>query len=240
MTKETINNQLSYYSHSIASQCYRGTKGFFALYDSFEDFSDNKSRDYDIDFASKNIALIFAGNGCQYSGMLRLLHESSELTSYLEDTISELQEISEMSLKDWLDIDSGSYSDTRIAQPALFIFQVSIVKYLLNSGINVQAVSGHSVGEIAAAYTSGALSLSEAYRLVVARSNAQAITHGKGTMLAVNITREEYRSLIVDLELSNLDIAAINAQDFLTIAGDAKELSILAEFCETQGIFNRF
>ncbi|WP_432773011.1 SDR family NAD(P)-dependent oxidoreductase [Francisella salimarina] len=240
LTKEIINNQSSYYSHSIASQCYRSTRGFFALYDSFEDFSDNKSRDYDIGFNSKNVALLFAGNGCQYSGMLRLLHESSELTSYLGDTISELQEITEMSLKDWLAIDSGSYSDTRIAQPALFIFQVSIVKYLLNSGINVQAVLGHSVGEIAAAYTSGILSLSEAYRLVVARSNAQAITHGKGTMLAVNITREKYRSLIVDLELSNLDIAAINAQDSLTIAGDAKELRVLAGFCETQGVFNRF
>lgn len=240
LTKETINNQLSYYRNSIASQCYRGTKGFFALYDSFKDFSDNKSRDYDIDFASKNIALLFAGNGCQYSGMLRLLHESSELTSYLENTVSEFQEISEMSLKDWLDIDSGSYSDTRIAQPALFIFQVSIVKYLLNSGVNVQAVSGHSVGEIAAAYTSGVLSLSEAYGLVVARSNAQAITRGKGAMLAVNITRDEYKSLIVDLELSNLDIAAINCQDSLTIAGDFKELNVLAEFCETQGIFHRF
>ena len=50
---------------------------------------------------------------------------------------------------------------------------------------------GHSAGEMAASYISGALSLEDAVRVTFHRSRLQYRTAGQGAMLAVGISREE-------------------------------------------------
>ena len=50
-------------------------------------------------------------------------------------------------------------ADTKIAQPLLFAVQAALSDSLVAMGIKPVAVFGHSVGEIAAAYAAGALSL---------------------------------------------------------------------------------
>src|SRR3954465_2353923 len=60
-----------------------------------------------------------------------------------------------------------------IAQPLLFAIQVGIVAVLRELGVEAAGHIGHSVGEIAAGWASGALSLDEAARVVVARSRHQ-------------------------------------------------------------------
>ncbi|KAH7827829.1 putative beta-ketoacyl synthase [Monocercomonoides exilis] len=63
-------------------------------------------------------------------------------------------------------------ADTCIAQPALFTIQVSLCRLLREWGIIPSAVVGHSIGEIAAAHISGALSLEDAVKLVCHRGLA--------------------------------------------------------------------
>jgi acyl transferase domain-containing protein len=48
---------------------------------------------------------------------------------------------------------------TENAQPLLFAMQAGIVQSLLAQGLRFDACYGHSVGEVAAAYAAGALSL---------------------------------------------------------------------------------
>ncbi|API87387.1 type I polyketide synthase [Francisella uliginis] len=234
-----VDNEDDYQKYALVSKANRGYKGFYTIYDNYEDFQKNKSQDYEVDFQARKVAFVFSGNGCQYSGMLKVLNDSDELSVYFKNVVDDLYLISQKSLEDWLIIDQGSYTDTTIAQPALFIFQTTVAKYFLDSGIRVNNVLGHSIGELAAAYVAGHISLSEAYQLVIARSQAQETTKGKGSMLAINTSVNDFEQLQRELSLQNLDIAAINTKDSLTIAGEYKDLDILREYCEKQQIFCR-
>ena len=92
-------------------------------------------------------------------------------------------------------------------------------------GVEPAAVLGHSAGEMAASYISGALSLEDAVRVTFHRSRLQHRTAGQGAMLAVGISREEATRL-VERHPRAISIAAVNGPNSVTLSGDA---AVLAE-----------
>ncbi|WP_407289351.1 acyltransferase domain-containing protein [Streptomyces sp. BP-8] len=67
---------------------------------------------------------------------------------------------------------------TEVAQPLLFAVQLGVVAVLRSQGVQPAMVLGHSVGEVAAAHTAGALTLAQAAEVLAVRSRAQAATAG--------------------------------------------------------------
>jgi acyl transferase domain-containing protein len=82
---------------------------------------------------------------------------------------------------------------------------VAITLLLKERGIEPKAVTGHSVGEIAAAWAAGALDLNNAIRVICARSQAQGLTRGTGRMAAVGMSAERAREMLAALG-SDLDV----------------------------------
>src|SRR5260370_32030447 len=78
--------------------------------------------------------------------------------------------------------DQSRFALTEVAQPALFALQVGLTRVLEQRGVRPIAVCGHSVGEVAAAWASGALTLEHAVRVIHERSTHQAATRGQGCM----------------------------------------------------------
>ncbi len=78
-------------------------------------------------------------------------------------------------------------------------------------GIKPAAVFGHSVGEIAAAYAAGALSLVDAVTIVAKRSLHQDMLAGQGTMAAVMLGEEAAQAFADAHGFSQICVAAINA-----------------------------
>src|SRR5947208_13457241 len=72
-----------------------------------------------------------------------------------------------------------------VVQPALWAVMVSLARLWQQRGVEPDVVIGHSQGEIAAAAVAGALSLSDAARVVSLRSKAIARIAGHGGMLSV-------------------------------------------------------
>lgn len=60
--------------------------------------------------------------------------------------------------------------ETEFAQPAIFALQVGLTALWKSWGIKPDAIVGHSAGEVAAAYASGALSIEQAVRVIYHRS----------------------------------------------------------------------
>ncbi|MGH8640704.1 MAG: type I polyketide synthase, partial [Burkholderiales bacterium] len=181
--------------------------------------------------APAHAAFIYSGNGSVWEGMgQRLMAEEP----VFRDAVRAVDEIfrrhAGYSLHDELSGKNGScrYEFTEIAQPALFALQVGVTELLRRRGLMPAAVAGHSVGEIAAAWASGALSLEQAVQVVFQRSRLQSTTKGKGQMTALGLGEKDARQVLEQLGLSrDLTIAGINCSHSVTVAGEVAALDRL-------------
>jgi phthiocerol/phenolphthiocerol synthesis type-I polyketide synthase C len=178
-------------------------------------------------------AFVYSGNGSQWAGMgLQLQQEDATF----REALIEVDELySRRSGRSILDEMSASptenrFASTEIAQPALFAIQVALTRALERRGIRPIAVCGHSVGEVAAAWASGALTLDQAVRVIHERSSHQGRTRGKGCMTAVSLSKDQAVELLAELGLGQrLSVAAVNTPTAVTLTGDAQAMTLLED-----------
>ncbi len=177
------------------------------------------------------LAFVYSGNGSQWEGMgRRLLAEEPAFREAVRAVDAIFRPLAGYSLEQELAGKNGSgrYEYTEIAQPALFALQVGVTEVLRRRGVVPAAVTGHSVGEVAAAWASGALSLEQAVQVIYHRSRLQSTTKGKGQMTAVGLGETAIQELLEQLNLARvLSVAGINSSHSVTVAGDASALELL-------------
>lgn len=189
------------------------------------------------------LALVFSGNGSQWQGMASELIENEPI--FIE-TMNEIDNLlanyADFSVKTELlaTIENSRYDNTEIAQPCIFALQVATTRYLRQHGVQIKAVTGHSIGEIAAAWASGALSLAQATELVYKRSFWQGKTRGQGRMLATALSVDDAEELIKANDLNQLvEIAAMNSPYGITLAGQLSALKKIQAICKKRHVFHR-
>ncbi len=187
------------------------------------------------------LAFVFSGNGAQFTGMGReALHSNAAFRGAIEDLDRRLRPALGWSVIASLEggVDAGAMARADIAQPLLFAIQVGIVEALREVGVGASGYLGHSVGEIAAAWAAGALSLEEAGRVVIARSRYQQRTQGKGRMAALGLAPDAARDFLDGLH-SPAEIAALNATHSVTVSGPSAEIERLEAEAKRRGLWFR-
>jgi acyl transferase domain-containing protein/NADPH:quinone reductase-like Zn-dependent oxidoreductase/acyl carrier protein len=187
------------------------------------------------------LAFVFSGNGAQFAGMGRdALRTNPAFRAAIETVDRVLRPQLGWSVRELLTdgADAGTMRRADVAQSLLFAIQVGIVEVLREFGVTASAYLGHSVGEIAAAWGAGALSLAEAGAVVVARSRQQQRTQGKGCMAALSLAPEAAREFLLELD-SEAEIAAFNATHSVTISGSADEIGRLEVESKRRGLWFR-
>ncbi len=190
------------------------------------------------------LAFVFTGNGCQWQGMGQSLYQDNAIFKNAFNSVDQiLNSIApDYSLTEALmqDEENSSLERTEVAQPLLFAIQVAIASVLETYGIEPEAVLGHSVGEVAAAWASGALSLEQATHVIYFRSQAQALTAGQGRMAAIGVSRELLTELLTQIDgVDSIEVAGENSPNALTIAGDLDDIERLGALLSSQGKFYR-
>ncbi len=187
------------------------------------------------------LALVYSGNGPQWWGMGRELFAESQI---FHEAIEEIDTLfapkAGWSLAQEM---RRQQTDSRIglieiAQPLLFAQQVALTTVLSAAGIIPNAVLGHSVGEVAAAWASGVLTLEQATDVIVHRSQTQIPTAGQGGMAALGVGPEEARRAMAEID-GWLEIAAFNAARAVTVAGAPWALEALRDRLTEDGKFVR-
>lgn len=176
---------------------------------------------------------VFSGNGCQWEGMGRELLEEPVFARVVDKIDSTFEPLAGYRLRDEMLglLGENRYALTQFAQPALFALQVGQAMMLRERSLEASAVIGHSVGEVAAAWACGALSLADATRVVYFRSREQERARGLGQMTAVATGADAVAEWLSELGLeADVQIAALNSPRGSTVVGQIEALSRLETF----------
>jgi len=194
----------------------------------------------------KKIAFVFPGQGGQWQGMGRDLFDKEKV---FERTIRECNRAFGKYInpdKEWsiLEFMTQKISkedllllqDIDVIQPLTFAIQIALAQLWKSWGIYPSSVIGHSMGEVAAAYIAGFLSLDAAAQIICTRSQLMHQTTGQGGMLLAEITVNQAKKIIADYQ-GKLSIAVTNSEKSTVLSGDSDAIDTVINQLVKQDIF---
>ncbi|KAL4738027.1 hypothetical protein BDV11DRAFT_216252 [Aspergillus similis] len=197
------------------------------------------------------IGMVFTGQGAQWHAMGReLIAAYPVFRATLEEAQQYLRQLgADWSLTEELMKDAATtrVNDTGLSIPICVAVQIALVRLLKAWGITASAVTSHSSGEIAAAYTVGALSLRQAmavayYRAAMAADKTLNSAEGpRGAMVAVGVGKDAAQAYLDRVEGSagRAVVACINSPSSITIAGDEAAVVAVEKLATEEGVFAR-
>ena len=130
-------------------------------------------------------AFLFSGQGSQYQGMGAELAAKFDAAKEILECGSDI--LGYDLLKKLTESTAEELAQTRLSQPAIFTTSLIALCAVRENGVENAAVAGHSLGEYAAMYAGGMLSMEDAFRAIKLRSEAmaKAAESSHGAMAAI-------------------------------------------------------
>ena len=220
------------------------------LKEALDAFVENPEPVATVDEGRRRLLMVFTGQGTQWAGCGRALYEAHPVFRRAVDAIDEhWRGHADSSLREAaFEAPPAELNECRLAQPVTFMLQCALVDLFKTWGVYPDCVVGHSSGEVAAAYASGALSLAEATRLVYHRATLQQRTAGSGRMLPIGLDMAGVERLLHELEIPfytenggapPVEIACENAPASTVICGKEEALQPVLEELERRNLQHR-
>ena len=170
------------------------------------------------------VVFLYGGQGAQWHGMAKemLVHEPK-----FKESIEKIDTLLKRYNSSWSLLtelqkpeETSRLNENPIGQTALFALHFALTELLKSWGLTPSAVVGHSLGEISAAWASGALRLNKALQLVLFRSHLQEKCSPTGCMAAIGLSKEDAGKMLHELQLENkVDVAVLNSPGNVVLSG---------------------
>ena len=189
---------------------------------------------------------VFSGFGSQHRKMAKELYLSNPLFASCLDAVDELIDFEAGYRIAELILDDSQTYELENSQVGIFAIQAALVDTLKALGAKPEAVIGHSMGEVAAAYATGGLGLEDAVRVICVRSRLMGDAEGQvsdaeaGAMALVEYSAEEIAQIIADNpQFASIEPAVYAAPTHTTVGGRAQPVADFVAWVEEQGKFAR-
>ena len=189
------------------------------------------------------IAFVVPGQGAQWVGMARqLIADEPVYLEALRQCDAAARKYVDWSLLEELYRDPGSadYKLDRIdvIQPILVAMAIAYAAWLRSVGVLPDAVVGHSMGEVGAAFLAGVLSLDQAMRIICRRSALMRQTSGQGAMAMVDLSMADAEKRLAGRQ-ARVSVAVSNSPRSCVISGEPAAVKEVIAECERDGVFCR-
>jgi [acyl-carrier-protein] S-malonyltransferase len=182
------------------------------------------------------LAVVFPGQGSQSVGMLAELYDDFTL---VRDLFAEATATLGYDL--WHIISTGpkeKLDQTEITQPAMLCAGVAVYRVVQQeTTIKPEVLAGHSLGEYSALVAAGALSFTDALKLVRERAclMQQAVPEGKGAMAAIlGLDDDTVRTLCAETD-GIVEAVNFNSPGQVVIAGETAAVTTACEKAKQAG-----
>ncbi len=187
---------------------------------------------------AKGALLVFSGQGAQWPGMgLRLARLDPVFRACVARCDQLFTAMAGWSLAERLYDAEECFSDVEVAWPCHFAVQVALAEVWFAKGLRPVAAIGHSIGEVAAAHVSGALSLRDALRVILAQARWAA--RRPGAMALLGLGWDDAEALLATLEVT-ASVAIQHADQATVISGPADAIAQVQQHCQHNAVrFNQ-
>lgn len=189
----------------------------------------------------KHLAVVFSGQGAQYTGMLAdWIRTSVAVQQFIEQANTVLASLNLPSFE-FLTQDTAADLGNHVLNTQLAVLLADLAAWaaLTEAGVRPDFIAGHSYGEFPALVAAGAWDLNAALQATIHRTNAvEGAGVSNAAMLSTTAEPATVTSLIQKLQLP-CDIACYNAPDQTIIAGRISDLDQLSEELKTGGYASR-
>ena len=191
--------------------------------------------------AAAKVVFVAPGQGSQWDGMARELYrDHAAFREAFDACAAAIEAETGWRLVERLESAEAAEFLTQIdfVQPALWAMSVALAAVWRAAGVEPGVVVGHSMGEAAAAYLSGALTLEDAAAVICRRSRLMRRLSGFGAMASVEMPAEELAGYLEPYG-GRVSIAAENAPGTTVVAGVSEDVDQLLELLELKEVFCR-
>ncbi len=182
------------------------------------------------------VAFVFPGQGAQYVGMGKDIHENFiEAKKVFHEASDALgYDVARMCFEG----PEEELNKTLRTQPCILTASIAVLSALTTKGISPAVVAGHSLGEYSALVASGVMSFRDAVKLTEKRAQfmQEAVPEGRGLMAAIlGLDRDKLKGICASLRSGHAAPANYNSPGQIVIAGDKEAVEEVMKLAKEAG-----
>lgn len=186
------------------------------------------------------VAFVFPGQGSQWPAMgVEAYHRLPVYRDEVDRCAAVFADAGHASPLSYLLADPGArtndFSQVQI-QGAQFVHGVALARVWQSCGVAPDITVGHSLGEIGAAHIAGAITLTQAVSVVVARASLLDGLTGPYRVAVLGVDPEQAQAAIAETE-GWLELSVVNSASSVAVSGDTEAIASVVRRISAGGRF---